>query len=95
MSFFTDWRSHYTVGYVIGLSLFTLGSAERSKVIDRLDRWAWAREWKQNRASNTPNPVMSKKQQKEAAAWGAGARAATGSDDPYPSPPYEEGYTWT
>ena len=97
MSWFTDYRSHYFVGYLKGLALRSNGPEVQRSAILRTDEWAWGREWAQNRKSNTPNPVMSAHQQKEARAWGAGMRSALGitlADLPYPSPPFPKGSTW-
>lgn len=94
MSFFTDWRSHYAVGFLLGIAMRGLSPELRSGAIQDLDRWGWRRELKQKAKSNTPDDPVSAKQQREAAAWGAGARQATGLAVPYPSPPYPEGAEW-
>ena len=93
MSFFRSWKSHYLGGYLWGLTL--LGTPARIRdAIERLDRWAYDREWRQNLKSNTPNAELSAHQLKEAMAWGAGARGAVSLDATYPSPPYPEGSEW-
>ena len=97
MSWFTDYRSHYFVGYLKGLALRSNGKAEQRAAILKTDKDAWAREWAQNLKANHPNVVMSDHQQKEARAWGAGERAALGitlADLPYPTRPYPKGSTW-
>lgn len=57
--------------------------AARLVALNALDRWAWDREVAQH------DPKLSPHQIREAAAWGAGARAALGWSDvfwiyPYP-----------
>lgn len=94
MSFFKSWRSHYTAGFLLGLALRPAVEGVRRAAITRLDRWAYEREWAQNLKANHPNPELSAHSLREAMAWGAGARQATGLDQPYPSPPYKEGVTW-
>jgi hypothetical protein len=95
VSFFTDWRSHYTAGLLYGLRLRVIADPwERRSRLRSFDLWAFDREWRQNLAGKHPNAELSAKQLREATAWGAGARRAAGFDEPYPSPPYPEGVTW-
>ena len=85
---------HYQAGYVIGRGLQKLGIAGKIAVIQALDRFGYEREWQQNLIANNPNAVLSKHQLREAMAWGAGARAASGAKVSYPAP-YPKGSTWT
>ena len=95
MSFFTDHRSHYVVGFLYGLTLRSRSEVDRRTAIFQLDMWAWGREWAQNLKSNHPNEQLSEHQQREGRAWGLGARKACGITDlPFPSPPYELGASY-
>lgn len=81
--FFRDWRSHYTVGYAYGLTLLVLPKTKVEQKIVKLDIWGWNREVAQH------DDTLTEHQQQEAAAWGAGARKATGLINlSYPHPPY-------
>ena len=82
MGFFTDWRSHYTVGYLYGITLCVLSDEKASQKIVALDLWGWEREVEQHDPDLTPHQI------EEAAAWGLGARKARGVNPPQPSPPY-------
>ena len=93
MSFFTDWRSHYAGGFVAGLALRLLGPALPGDIW-RIDRWAWEREQAQNLAGKHPNNPMSGHQQREAMAWGAGARLAAGVKVAYPADLYGDDAKW-
>jgi hypothetical protein len=86
--FFKSWKSHYTAGFLYGVTLRALPKSVAEQEIVELDRWAWAREWKQNQAGQDPNDPMSDRQIKEAVAWGLGARKARGVNPPLPVPPY-------
>jgi len=88
MGFFTDWRSHYAVGYAYGMTLSILSDVGAAAKIVALDLWAYEREWQQNLEGENPNDPMSDKQIQEAKAWGLGARKARGVNPPQPSPPY-------
>ena len=88
MGFFTDWRSHYAVGFTYGLTLRLLSKTVAEQKIVELDIWGWEREWEQNLKGENPNDPMSSHQIEEAAAWGKGARAARGLNPPLPVPPY-------
>jgi hypothetical protein len=93
MGFFNSWKSHYFTGYVYGLLLRFEGDENTRESILALDQWAYEREWAQNQAGQNPNDPMSPHQMEEAAAWGAGARAATKITDlPYPAA--YNGYDW-
>jgi len=88
VGFFTDFRSHYTAGYLYGLTLHLDWDGVASKKIQALDVWAWNREWEQNLKGQNPNDPMSDHQVKEARSWGEGARKARGINPAFPSPPY-------
>ena len=93
MSWFNDYRSHYFLGRVYGLTLLTRTLAAATRAILDLDRWAHAREREQSRQD--PDSPLSEHKLREAMAWGAGARASSGVKVAYPSPPYPEGARWT
>lgn len=82
MGFFTDWRSHYAVGYAYGLTLRVLSKASAEQKIVELDIWGWIREVAQHDSDLTLHQI------EEAKAWGAGARKARGVNPPLPVPPY-------
>lgn len=88
MGFFTDWRSHYTVGYLYGMTLSVLSDEKAAQKIVKLDIWGWDREWEQNLKGVNPNDPMSAHQIEEASAWGKGARKARGINPTQPNPPY-------
>ena len=88
MGFFSDHRTHYTIGYLYGATLAVLSDEKAAKKIVALDIWAWNREWKQNLEGENPNDPMSSHQVEEAVAWGKGARKSRGINPPYPVPPY-------
>ena len=92
VSWFTDYRSHYFVGQLYGMTLLTRTLASATRAILDLDRWAHARERKQSHQE--PASPLSPHKLREAMAWGAGARASAGIEVAYPSPPYPEGSTW-
>lgn len=81
-NFFKSWKSHWTVGYLYGLTLCVLPRKKAEKRIVKLDIWGWEREVKQH------DPDLSPHQIQEAKAWGQGARKARRVNPPLPSPPY-------
>ena len=95
VSWFSDYRSHYFVGFLRGLMLRGRRDIDARTEIMRLDQWAYYREWRQNLKGKNVNEVLSDRQLREAKSWGAGARVAAGIKEPYPSPPYPEGSTWS
>jgi hypothetical protein len=70
--------SHYAAGYALGLVWRFAPTFWRVAQADRLDRWGYDREWKQNLAGQNPNDPMSTHQLAEAFAWGNGFRRASG-----------------
>jgi len=95
VSWFTSYRSHYFVGFLRGLTLRGRQDIDARAEIVKLDLWAFDREWRQNLAGKHPDPQLSARQLREAAAWGAGARYAVDLNVPYPTPPYPDGYRWS
>ena len=82
MSFFNDWRSHYTAGFLYGVSLRIVSRSAAEQKIIELDLWAWNREVEQHDPELTPHQI------EEAMAWGRGARRGLGLSLPFPVPPY-------
>ena len=69
---------HWLAGFALGVPYRFLPERFRLQRLGALNRWAFAREQRQNLAGKDPNPTLSKKQEAEALAWGDGFRIASG-----------------
>lgn len=73
-----DRKLHWWGGFVLGVLSRPLPRSKREQTAAALDRWAFAREERQNEAGENPNHPMSEHQQDEARAWVEGFRRAAG-----------------
>lgn len=78
----TDERLHFLGGWFKGLPWRWASYHARLARVYEVDRWAWAREVAQHDPDLTPHQI------REAAAWGAGTRAAVRLPAAPWAPPY-------